>query len=1352
MKSAENLTGEMPSLLAGRVPARCLLTPNRLDIAAKIPLARSWLKPSPTGAESWAMEMYAEHLRSMNGFEERSTFLDAQTGEEILEVTKNSLGDFVRSFESLVKGASQREGTGRWALDGQQSRIPVVWQPGNLGGVRFTALDGAHRIAAALSAGGGNAWLPVLCLNFPESWPLMSSPFSAEDLHRRGLPPHFIALALSEYTRAHPEARICIAFPASRGGTQGSVEKLLDQERGIQVVGAVSGVHLSGDAPLVLLEAVYRNHLDTNLGVQSRLGGENGELRETWVLNKVRNCFPAFQGSNRRARPLGNKSLLSVTVIVFEAGSDLEATAAKQAARSALGVGHASLHTTDTRDETLEAASLLLTRAGLDYLRVSRPGRRPARYQRFLSNLQSWIRLHPEFSDDLCVDAGGALAAHGLREVNDLDVIAGSGVHAAVRNLTDQHGYLAPGVQLHVKANQEVSDSIIYNPEESFLTGDSAEGLVRIAALRGAARLKRFRIGKPDADAAKDFHDLGMMRRALAPLARRENQLQIVAEPLRREAYVSFMFNEDPKWLLGLGALAQALRETMTQRALVAMVSPNLQTSTVNALEMLGWEIRTVEGVPHPHPERCAKAWQVTHGDGGEVSEYTKLRVFGLTEFSKVVYLDADTLVVGNVDALFERPGYPLSAAPSLFPPDMFNAGVMVIEPREETLGEILEFAKTHISYTCGDQGVLNAWFKDWWTSVDHRLPFIYNAHVLMYHLYKPGWELRSRAPKAEDETGSHRIYHWTGPQNKPWMLLDSPAEIAPGSPTAQWHEVFLRLLQQRPALRQAVRLPQRLAPPDEPDQFCDGRKGGGKEEGMYQGCDQVYVLHADPPGAVTKSVAAARTELEGFYTGPQAPLAGQPVVRRLSSVIGGFSALNALLDLAPEEIDYFDVNNRVVDYFRLVLALVQISATREEFVSRLFARPFNQGISYTVADQGRFLSQPLDRVIADETRGLLQVKESQVYAWLLNTHMADTGWSAGQPRGEILEQEERRRNCEELYVFFDSPGKFPRLNPGAAGAGLANQCTLYYGHGWLAGQPEYSLVRERLQVARVSLSVRDAFDKGFPQWLMRPYVKRDGPTARWDALYLSNLCLWASQGCTSILLPGLGAEVDRVGGELGNSDSNSADATVAVLHSHLEQPHILSSANIRPSCPGIPPGTSFPNSHLSAWAAVRKALGGEREESGLTSELKLPAGALLEVTTKADWGFHEAPAPGREQVELQAFLSGGTPDRSFDVVLLHILLGEGTPLKDFRMALEQATRVARRRVLILEHNKDSADWALGRPERQFSLSALQLEVVMGQTLSGAALAPHAVGPCCYVPGYLDLRRNMLSTVHISDA
>jgi len=335
--------------------------------------------------------------------------------------------------------------------------------------------------------------------------------------------------------------------------------------------------------------------------------------------------------------------------------------------------------------------------------------------------------------------------------------------------------------------------------------------------------------------------------------------------------------------------------------------------------------------------------------------------------------------------------------------------------------------------------------------------------------------------------------------------------------------------------------------------------------------------------------------------------------------------------------------------------------------------------------------------------------------------------------------------------VFFDSLDDFPRLNPGAAGPGPANQCTLYYGHGWLAGQAEYSHVRERLNSARVSLSVRNAFDKDFPEWFLRPYAGAETAQVRWDALYLSNLCLWANQGCSSVLLPGLAAAVDKAGEDLAQQGRSPTSATIALLHSHLEQPHILSSSNVRPFCPGIPPSTSFENSHLSAWAAVRQALRGGGDNSGSVEELELPEAGLLEVTTKPNWGFHEVLAPGRAQMDLQEFLVAGVPKRSYETVLLHILLGEGTPLEAFRAVLMRAVHVAKRQVLILEHNKDSVDWALGKAERQFSLSALQLEKVVDQTLRQEALSPYTLSPTCYVPGYQDGRRNMLSTVHIGN-
>ena len=55
---------------------------------------------------------------------------------------------------------------------------------------------------------------------------------------------------------------------------------------------------------------------------------------------------------------------------------------------------------------------------------------------------------------------------------------------------------------------------------------------------------------------------------------------------------------------------------------------------------------------------------------------FTKLHCWRLTEYRKCVFLDADTLVLANIDDLFDRDE--LSAAPDAGWPDCFNSGVFV--------------------------------------------------------------------------------------------------------------------------------------------------------------------------------------------------------------------------------------------------------------------------------------------------------------------------------------------------------------------------------------------------------------------------------------------------------------------------------------------------------------------------------------------------------------------------------------------------------------------------------------------------------------------------------------------------
>lgn len=76
---------------------------------------------------------------------------------------------------------------------------------------------------------------------------------------------------------------------------------------------------------------------------------------------------------------------------------------------------------------------------------------------------------------------------------------------------------------------------------------------------------------------------------------------------------------------------------------------------------------------------------------------FTKLHAWRLVRFKKCVFLDADTLVLCNVDDLFEREEF--SAAPDVGWPDCFNSGVFVYKPSLETFANLYQLAQTEGSF-----------------------------------------------------------------------------------------------------------------------------------------------------------------------------------------------------------------------------------------------------------------------------------------------------------------------------------------------------------------------------------------------------------------------------------------------------------------------------------------------------------------------------------------------------------------------------------------------------------------------------------------------------------------------------
>lgn len=101
----------------------------------------------------------------------------------------------------------------------------------------------------------------------------------------------------------------------------------------------------------------------------------------------------------------------------------------------------------------------------------------------------------------------------------------------------------------------------------------------------------------------------------------------------------------------------------------------------------------------------------------------SKLHVFRLTQYSKVIFLDADVLPVRPLSHLFGL-DHEFAAVPDVGWPDIFNSGVMVLSPGEDKFNQLYDLLNTQGSWDGGDQGLLNEWRGDNW----HRLRFTYNT------------------------------------------------------------------------------------------------------------------------------------------------------------------------------------------------------------------------------------------------------------------------------------------------------------------------------------------------------------------------------------------------------------------------------------------------------------------------------------------------------------------------------------------------------------------------------------------------------------------------------------------------
>ncbi|KAK3845779.1 MAG: glycogenin 1, isoform CRA_c [Linnemannia gamsii] len=198
------------------------------------------------------------------------------------------------------------------------------------------------------------------------------------------------------------------------------------------------------------------------------------------------------------------------------------------------------------------------------------------------------------------------------------------------------------------------------------------------------------------------------------------------------EAYITLLTNNN--YASGALVLGNSLRASQTTKQLAVLITTSVSRPIREKLSQVYDSLIEISEIDSQSHKNLALLGRPELG-----ITLTKVHVFNQTQYSKVVFLDADTLVLRNIDDLFdtaangsveeEDRNKRFAASPDAGWPDCFNSGVFVCKPCYKDYAGLIQMAGQEGTFDGGDQGLLNSYFSGWSRGeASNRLPFTYNT------------------------------------------------------------------------------------------------------------------------------------------------------------------------------------------------------------------------------------------------------------------------------------------------------------------------------------------------------------------------------------------------------------------------------------------------------------------------------------------------------------------------------------------------------------------------------------------------------------------------------------------------
>lgn len=217
------------------------------------------------------------------------------------------------------------------------------------------------------------------------------------------------------------------------------------------------------------------------------------------------------------------------------------------------------------------------------------------------------------------------------------------------------------------------------------------------------------------------------------------------------KAYVTLVTNAD--YAMGALALLRSLSLTGTQADLVVMHTGGVSPPDLKPLSALRARLVEAELLPTSDAFNARHARAKIHSNAPftkgrkpdfhtPLDNFAKLRLWQMTQYEKVVFLDADAIVLRNIDRLFDYPEF--SAAPNVYESladfHRLNSGVFVARPSQETFDAMLaKLDAPEAFWPRTDQTFLQSFFPDW-----HGLPVFFNMLQYVWFNLPQLWRWQS--------------------------------------------------------------------------------------------------------------------------------------------------------------------------------------------------------------------------------------------------------------------------------------------------------------------------------------------------------------------------------------------------------------------------------------------------------------------------------------------------------------------------------------------------------------------------------------------------------------------------------